>query len=953
MPKVKITGLPKMQFAGQCPEGMTYVQGKGCIPTRFAGVGTPSTSTTNTTVTPIQQGQGVSDGCQAGFARNQRGECVPAYTLGIDPNLANTGSTMGPFPDDIGGSGVTANSTTTTTTASSDGTQWKKDLFAADLAARIGLNLGSGLARIKENRRVKKEFEKAFREASFSGPVQPGRDLGNVETNTGVQFPNLMTPPNEGMFITQFGGNLMGQYKDDKIKIRIEAGPEQMKFGGQSGYGLDMGWRKSYTEMSKTKADHYTNTMSEDKSADADPAVIEAEGGETFIRPEADGTASFFELRGKRHSEGGIPLSQEQVASQVPQVPSFMFSDTPKLKIKNAQILEMFGVPKSKWKKGMTPAEISKKFSLNEWNAIIKDINKDDLAKNTAQMMIDKNTAMLAKLAAVQESMKGEELPVFAKQQLMQGKAKYGGGLLPKYQKAGSMDWTKDFEQVKGLLTSPEFADLRKALYDRYKADRGKSDNVTEDEYIASLLEGQRQKYVINEKLATDPRLKSKNWDAGPKQGFGKNVFYNTIAKELGLSPQSGTDILRSQQAFQDMYDLLSSEPEFIKKYGNVFALERKGVADDPGYKGQKNITRADSWRGNTDIGQIIRLAKAPTAPKPPDIIPPPAGKKPVPPGQEMRYVCTPDPNNKGRFIAKGVMVTEGAGGFTSPQEAEAFCNRGSKDVPFGYTAPDAYNMVASSAVFPRLIMPFVPTPQLETAPLALEDWRARTANRFSTMYAAPAQTLASYTGPQGLAANLSKLSGEAAQAQAAQDMAPVISGNINRANQWFNQTAGVRNQQRALEAQAQEKRWTGRAVALQQYDNALRGYLKDFGKSFDRAWNNRQKLGDINDTNVHFFKDPWTGRQVFKGNTAGFAGLGAGYSTGSDMASLGSAFNSYYSAYLESLKNADLSDEKKKEKAADLAMLAIRGSKQTQRTDKYGNPVGGSSTMFDLDEED
>jgi hypothetical protein len=944
MPKVKITGLPRMQFAGECPYGQVFDEVlQQCVPD-IDYLGTGSTTLTTTVAPDVRDPlTGCIVGKEEWNVEDQK--CVP---IGQQyPSKFNTNRTLsGGTPKTGAGTGVNPQS------ASKQGTAQQTN--SPGLGQKLATLFG-GVSYLNKERQ-EKNFKKSRFLQNFGLTGLSGKDLGNVETNTGVQFPNLMTPPNEGMFITQFGGNLMGQSNLGKIKIRIEAAPEQMKYGGQSGYGLDVGWRKFYTDMSKTDADHYGDTMSEDKSGD-EPPVIEAEGGETFIRPEADGSASFFEIRGNRHSNGGVELTQPQVGSKIPDIPSFMFSDTPKLKIKNAEILKMFGVPESQWKKGVTPAAISKKFSLNEWNAIIKDPNKDDLAKSTAQMMIDKNTGMLAKLAAVQESMKGEELPIFAQQRLAQGKAAYGGKIgLPKYQDAGSMEWTKDFEQVKTLLTSPEFADLRKALYDRYKQGRGKGDTVSQDEYINSLLEGQRQKYIINEKLATDPRLKSPNWDLGANKGFGRNVYYKQVAKELGLTPQSEKDILRSQQAFLDMYDLLSSEPEFIKKYGNVFALERRGVSDEPEYKGQKNITKADEWRGNTDIGQLIRLAKAPTTQKPPDIIPPPPGKKPVPPGKEMRYVCTPDPNNKGRYIAKEVMVTEGSGGFTSPQEAEAFCNRGSKDVPFGYTAPDAYNMMASGIVPPRIIFPFVPTPELEVPPLALEDWRARTANRFATMYAAPAQTLASYTGPQGLAANLSKLSGEAAQAQAAQDMAPVIGSNINRANQWFGQKAGIKNQQRMLEAQAQEKRYTGMATALQQYDNALRGYLKDFGKAFDRGWNNRQKLGDINDTNVHFYKNPWTGRQVFKGNTAGFAGLGAGYSTGANSASLGAAYAERYAKNLAALENITLPKdikESKEEIAAKLAMLEIRGSKETQRTDKYGNPLGGTSTIFDLDEED
>lgn len=940
MPKIKITGLPQMQFAGECPYGEIFDPVlQQCVP----DINYKGSNTVQQSAAPAAEQYDLY-GCVIGKETWSVGDqkCVPNEQ--VEPQKFNTNAKLsGGTPKTGPGTGVNP---AANTAGDSKAPKWTQDVFKLNASLMGAANALSAAAKFKENRRVKREFDRAFREANFNPVVEQGRNLGNVETNTGVQFPNMLTPINEGMFITQFGGNLMAK-DTDKIKIRIVGGPQEMKYGGQSGYSLDLGWKKFYTEMSKTTADHYTNTMSEDKSDDAAEPVIEAEGGETFIRPEADGSNSFFELEGKRHTDGGLLLTAEQIESADPKTPSFMFSDTKALKIKDPAILEMFNVPKALWKKGVTPAKISKKFKLNEYNAIIKDINSDPLQKSTAQMMLDKNEGMLAKLAAVQESMKGGQLPMFAQQKLM-GKAK-GGGPLPKFQKAGEATWSKDFEEFKTLFTAPETADLRTALYQKYKSERGKSDSVTEEQYINSLLEGQRQKYVINEKLAGTPELITEEWDKG-----GANTYYNKIAKKLGLTPQSGQDIRRSQQAFLDMYDLLSSDPDFSKKYGSLFAIEYKGVPEPKGSGYSKEptrrITKADDWRGNTDIGQLIKLAGKPKQPAPPNIQMPPG--KPPGPGvnTETRYVCAPDPANKGKYIAKPVSVSAGAGGFRTAEEAMAFCNRGSSETPFGYTAPDAYNMFASSAVFPRLIMPFVPTPEYEKAPLYLEDPRARVASR-QGLFNTQANILGAYTAPQGLSANLSNAAGQVAEG-AVQDIANVVGNNINRGNAYESQEVRRRDAIRAQRAAAMKELWAGNAVALQQYDNAIRGMLKDTSKAFDRAWNNRQKFGDINATNTHFFKDPWTGRQIFKPNTAGFAGLGYGSSnsTGSDLAALGSAFNSYYNTYLESLAGTDLSDEKKKERASDLAMLAIRSGRETQRTDKYGNPVGGSSTSFDLD---
>lgn len=877
MPKIKIIGLPKMQNAGQCPDGYVYDPVlQECVP----DIGTPP-ATVSVQEPPPATSQVSTDGDMN-------------MTIFQEPQKFNVSRTLSTGTPKTGpGTGVNPSQQTN---------DWRKNIKRANIAFGALLNLGSGLARIKENERIKKEFEKAFRESNFSGPIKQGKDLGNVQTNTGVQFPNLMTPPNEGMFITQFGGDVMGKYDQEKVKIRIESAPNQMKFGGQSGYGLDLGWRKFYTDMSKTTADNYTDSMSEDKSADAPFPVIEAEGGETFIRPEEDGSVSFFKLNGKRHSEGGIPLNEEQVSSGIPGVPSFMFSDTPKLKIKNAEILEAFGIPKKLWKKGVTPAEISKKFPLNQWNAILKDINSDDYQKSTAQKMINKNTKMLAKLGMIQEAMKNEQPPVFAQQRLAQGQVKYGGPL-PKYQ------------GVKGS--------------------------------------GQ-----------IDPSL-------GSNQGFKKiaqtpgRLDYNEIAANYNVgfwdTPENYTNnwIPKVNQAFSDperAKQLISRLETYTGQDApDVLKIIRRGKTLDEKIKIAKKLA-TDRKIGpyHAIVAAVIdQTIPPPTREKPfePNIT---VGGKPEPgalPKNVIRYVCKPDPSKPGKFIGTPIEVTEGAEGFKTAAEAEAFCNSRGADVPFGYTAPDVYNMFASSAIPPRTIFPFVPTPQLETPSVALEDWRARTANRFATMYAAPAQTLATYGPTQGLGSVLSKLAGQTAQAQA-QDMAQVIGTNVNRANQAFAQAAEVRNKQRMLEAQAAEKRYTGMATALQQSDNAWRAYLKDFGKAFDRAWDRRQALGDINATNVHFFKDPWTGKQIFKPNTAGFAGL-ASSSTGISGANLGSLYNAYYTQALNELKkNADMTDEQKKKAAADLANLEIRSLRQTQRYDKYGNPIGRTSIYYGDDDE-
>lgn len=125
-------------------------------------------------------------------------------------------------------------------------------------------------------------------------------------------------------------------------------------------------------------------------------ANLEAEKGETAM-VNIDGIPAHFKIGGKRHSEGGTPLNLPDN--------SFIFSDTTKMKIKDPMVHAQFGmVPK---KAGYTPAEIAKKYDINTFRKILADPNSEDVERKTAEMMISNYNMKLAKLALVQESMKG------------------------------------------------------------------------------------------------------------------------------------------------------------------------------------------------------------------------------------------------------------------------------------------------------------------------------------------------------------------------------------------------------------------------------------------------------------------------------------------------------------------------------------------------------------------
>tara|TARA_R110000868_G_scaffold15720_1_gene71734 strand:+ start:4123 stop:7425 length:3303 start_codon:yes stop_codon:yes gene_type:complete len=128
-----------------------------------------------------------------------------------------------------------------------------------------------------------------------------------------------------------------------------------------------------------------------------DEANLEAEGGETaYGNLNGNGLPSQKKIVGKRHFEGGVPLNLPDG--------TFIFSDTNSMKIKNPDILKIFGKGGTKAYK---PAELAKQYDIDKYTAILKDPNSDKIDKKTAEIMIRNYNMKLGALALAQESKKG------------------------------------------------------------------------------------------------------------------------------------------------------------------------------------------------------------------------------------------------------------------------------------------------------------------------------------------------------------------------------------------------------------------------------------------------------------------------------------------------------------------------------------------------------------------
>ena len=232
----------------------------------------------------------------------------------------------------------------------------------------------------------------------MSTPEGYSGNRGDYTLNYGI---GLNFRPDEAVYgqfgkIAQYGGQM-------KRKIRITGLPQAAYGGTQNKVAVDEMYPTTDLNRMKNSASLFGG---EDESVrqymptvPREIATVEAEKGETIVTPGQDGIPNMYKIGGKRHSQGGTPIQAGQG--------DFIFSDTKDMKIKDPVILESFGMRLKKG--GYTPAQISKKFNLNnsDLQKTLNDPKADIIARTTAERMMDNNLSQLGKLALVQEARKG------------------------------------------------------------------------------------------------------------------------------------------------------------------------------------------------------------------------------------------------------------------------------------------------------------------------------------------------------------------------------------------------------------------------------------------------------------------------------------------------------------------------------------------------------------------
>jgi hypothetical protein len=782
--------------------------------------------------------------------------------------------------------------------------QFGNNLGRLGNSANLALNTVGAVTDYFVDRKKQKDWDKWFRKQNLPDnmyAVSPGNDRGDYDINEGIYRPNQLTPPNIGAAVAQFGGSMIKDTTMGKVKIRLKENGKlsRMAYGGQSqgmSLGLDLGQKDVYRHMPKEKSEEVRSVIPQVPRSQAN---IEAEKGETVYGDlDGDGALEHMKIGGKRHTQGGTPLD-------VPEG-SFIYSDTPKMVIKDLKVLSEFGM--SPRKSGYTPAEIAKKYDINKYKAIMEDPYVDGVRKSTAQIMIKNFQTKLAKLALVQEEMKGfpQGVPQIVKdtfpeiaQQVEESLAQRQGqqanedeqvmeqGLSDVDQEQmGEEQYAEEAPEGEGEYeeeaTPPyafggifgDLAEFQDGGTNRYP--------VWDPEYQKVISDYINNKYEVQMPInAADPNdpdrftLPSRQSARGGKRVYGEEDWRDAahtadfekrqaefIKENPNWDPTKEGETLR----FQQWYNKKAKElglPEYFTSKNTFSGLDDK-------------------------FGEYTFSA--------PSLTPPPVQAKTVP-----GYICKDGKVQV--FSYPDEAARNAAGAKASQQEAEINCKPqpytrpgeisqvvSSKQIPGGWFPPDLVNMAAASAIFPRKYLPYIAQAPYEPNRVSLEDWRAQAAARQSQFNKA-AEVMGVYGSTTGQGANLSSAAGQQAEGLAG-DIAQVNSRNVDRLNQFLQNERQRKDQFNLLGANRATELYKGNVIANQQYDNARRQYLNNIAKTYGQGFANSMYASMINAVNPYFKLNPRIGQALFTGNGLGFDNLGgsSGVGDSEDMMAKASA---------------------------------------------------------------
>jgi hypothetical protein len=661
------------------------------------------------------------------------------------------------------------------------------------------------------------------------------------------------------------------------MKVRIKKLPQ-----ARTGYQVRGGLVNDVPSMGGADYNAYIGepNMKVSKTLKAVPreeANLEAEGGETVIG-NIDGSSmpSFYDIKGPRHTNGGVPLNLPD--------DSFIFSDTKSMIIKDPSILKMFGVKNNK---SYTPAELSKKYDLNKYRALLQDPNSDKLARKTAEMMIKNYTIKLGALALAQESKKGfpQGIPVIAKP-YMEAMGIAEEDLIPKEE-------------------APEQSNPEEQMSQGEEAEGPSEEmpmNMPNGEPVAQPQEMSEE---MPEEMGASPMAMY-----GMEMGGYDMPFYNdpnemkyggipTYAK-AGETPRKK----KSKEQLEKEYDPTKHKAKQVDKFDDdVIVVERdgkkiglrgsaaeaaqkaalkkahrthpydpsnaaaveKGICNRMKNGDLKGYTAAEvATAGHIHASAISKFTGCENIAKSGDdtLEAFELKEKPVEetiPGKKKCECTDPETGEVSVFeIETDEDCMCGEDEIVNEQVAGAPPRQNPK-----WWLQDTVNTMGA---FGELMgvqkeMPWEARVDLEEPrPTFLDPTRELAAQSEQASIASDAA--AQFAGPQALNARLSAIQGQGAES-AANTLSNINNQNVNIANQFEGQQVGIRNQEQMLNQQMANRVYDKNTIANQQFQNAKTAGRANMRQAYNTALTNRAKTDAMNQMYPNYQVDPSTGGMV------------------------------------------------------------------------------------------
>jgi hypothetical protein len=646
-------------------------------------------------------------------------------------------------------------------------------------------------------------------------------------------------------------------------------------------------------------------------------ANLEAEGGETVVG-NLDGSKmpSFKTIVGPRHSSGGVPLLLPE--------DSFIFSDTKAMKIADPKILDMFGVKPKKG--GYTPAELSKKYDINNYRKILQDPNSDKISRTTAEIMIKNYVMKLGALALAQESKKAfpQGVPLIARP-YMESMGLTDEDLIPELAMQQEQQMPQqEVEEVEEEFpqTMPDGQPIAQpqpmpqqmpepgmAPMAQYGMTMGGYDmpfyDLPEAEYGMPMGTGMSQNYMGNPRYTNGGNLlfaqdgvetvsgisakpvgqfsQGEGWQKGKTEQSGYDAQYRRKQGEA-VRYHSGSRMGTEESVAQGICAKINKSGNVEEAILQAFPAYLKGKR--PGMPGYEEAMKAAVARlsANPLYADCIKTSQSKF--------------------QEAEYVKKDEPpqddcpclDKAGKAIP-GVFAKKDKDGNCLKETCESSCECVRKDGS-KYTVEKDINGDCKDCEEEE--DGGGEDMDLKTQPREAEWWLQDTVNAAgafgdlmgirkrmpweprvdleeprptfldptrelaaqSEQANIAAQASAQFAGPQALGARLSAIQGQGA-AQAANTLSQINNQNVNIANQFEGQQVGIRNQEQLMNQQLAGRLYDKNTIADQQFQNAKRAGRANMAQAYNTAVTNKWKTDALNQMYQDYQVGPASGGRV------------------------------------------------------------------------------------------